>query len=246
MRSPGYRIVAMSVAVVALIAGGVTIAVAGSGSTTAPITKAQAVAYAHAVNLRASDVLELVPAARQKEGTGTFLGRCEMPAGSREVLGIPSQGFRFEAGLLTTALSSYHRESVRSVVYVMKSPRLAARALAMALGSVGQACFRRAFFGAGIDRSESGREEPLFSHVKIFTWRIQVRGVQVQGIRMTASLGAVFAGTGNRQPYYEDILGFVSGPSEIFLKVTSSPRDSTATDRRLLALLYSRAQAQKL
>ena len=44
MRSPGYRIVVVSVVVVALIAGGVTIAVAGSGSTTAPITKAQAAA----------------------------------------------------------------------------------------------------------------------------------------------------------------------------------------------------------
>lgn len=232
--------------------------VAGCGSSThassisapvgadKPIADAQTVAYAHAVNLRASDVPELVPAARQKEGTGIFLGRCEMPAGSREVLGIPSQGFRFEAGLPTTARSSYHKESVRSVVYVMKSPTLAAHALAMALGSVGQACFRRAFFGAGIDRSKSGRAEPLFSHVKILTWRTQVPGVQIQGIRMTASLGAVFAGTRNRQPYYEDILGFVSGPSEIFLKVTSSPSDPAATERRLLALLHTRAEAHKL
>lgn len=50
------RIIAISLAVVALIAGGVTIAVASSGNASTKVTKAQAVAYAHAVNLRASDL----------------------------------------------------------------------------------------------------------------------------------------------------------------------------------------------
>jgi len=50
------RIIAISLAVVALIAGGVTIALAGPGSSSTPITKAQAQAFAQAVNLRASDL----------------------------------------------------------------------------------------------------------------------------------------------------------------------------------------------
>ena len=50
------RIAAISLALVALIAGGVTIAVASSGNASTKVTKAQAVADAHAVNLRASDL----------------------------------------------------------------------------------------------------------------------------------------------------------------------------------------------
>ena len=65
-------------------------------------------------------------------------------------------------------------------------------------------------------------------------------------MRASASLAAGMVNTPNRQPYYEDVLGFSSDPHEIFLKVTSSPRDPAATDRRLLTLLYSRAEAHKL
>jgi hypothetical protein len=50
------RIVAMSIVVVALIAGGVTVALAVSGSSSTPITKAEAEAFAQTVNLRASDL----------------------------------------------------------------------------------------------------------------------------------------------------------------------------------------------
>ena len=46
---------------------------------------------------------------------------------------------------------------------------------------------------------------------------------------------------------YVDEFGFVAGPSEIRLNATGTPQPmATATERRLLALLYGRAQAHKL
>lgn len=46
----------MSLVLVVFIAGGVTIAAAGPGSATSPITRAQADVFAQAVELRASDL----------------------------------------------------------------------------------------------------------------------------------------------------------------------------------------------
>lgn len=46
---------------------------------------------------------------------------------------------------------------------------------------------------------------------------------------------------------YSDGFRFVVGPAEVKLAVTSAPRPPNAElERRLLALLYSRATAQKL
>jgi hypothetical protein len=212
------------------------------------LTNPETVAYAHVVNLRAADAPGLVPAARQKEGTGIFLGRCERPAGSGEAVGIPSQAFRqnLEHPKGSGTLSIYPEESVRSAVYTTTSSTLAAHAVAVAIGTVGQACLRQSFLaGGGIVSSESG-QEPVFTKSIVSELHIPVGRVQIQGMRASASLAADMANAPNRQPYYEDVLGFSSGPHEIFLKVTSSPRDPTATDRRLLTLLYSRAEAHKL
>lgn len=50
------RVTVISLILVALVAGGVTLALARSGRTTPPITKAEANAFAHVVNLKASDL----------------------------------------------------------------------------------------------------------------------------------------------------------------------------------------------
>ncbi len=52
---------------------------------------------------------------------------------------------------------------------------------------------------------------------------------------------------GARVPTYEDTLGFVRGRAEVFLRVTADRRPfSTSGERRLLGLLYSRANTQRL
>jgi hypothetical protein len=107
---------------------------------------------------------------------------------------------------------------------------------------VGQACLRQSFLGTTQVSSESGHQEPFFTAVKVSPLHVQIAGLQIQGIRASASLAAGMTNTPNRQPYYQDLLGFSSGPHEIFLKVTSSPSDPAATERRLLSLLYSRAR----
>jgi hypothetical protein len=223
---------------------------AAAGGRT-PIASAQDRAYAHAVNLRAADVPGLVPTVRQKEGAGTFLGRCEKPAGDGETSGIPSQAFsqsleRKKGPGVLGVLSIYPEESVRSAVYTTTTSTGAAHSLDVAVGPVGQACLRRYFRGTTQVSSESGHEEPFFTQVKVFPLHIQIEPVQIQGMRASASLAAGMTNTPNRQPYYEDLLGFSSGPHEIFLKITSSPSDPGATERRLLTLLHSRTEAHKL
>jgi hypothetical protein len=181
------------------------------------------------------------------------------PASSGEVVSIPSQGFHqsleHQSGG-TTILSLYPEERVRSAVYVMKSHGLAVQDLGVSLGSQGRACLSRAFsngttagsgvLGGGMTRSESGHEEATFTQMRVGALRVHLHGVQVEGMRMTARLAAAPAGTSGRSPYFEDVLGFVSGPSEVFLKVTSSPHNPAATDSRLLSLLYHRARQASL
>ena len=239
-------------AAVTLVGGCGRSSSASSTGESAPLSH-RAVAYARAVNLRRADVPGLVPSVRRKEGAGTFLGQCERPGGSSEAVGIPSQAFeenlehgkRSKGSGILDILSIYPLESVRSAVYTTTSSTLAAHAVAVATGTVGQACLRQSFRGTTQVSSESGHQEPFFTAVKVSPLHVQIAGLQIQGIRASASLAAGMTNTPNRQPYYQDLLGFSSGPHEIFLKVTSSPADPTATERRLLALLYSRAKAHK-
>jgi hypothetical protein len=47
--------------------------------------------------------------------------------------------------------------------------------------------------------------------------------------------------------YYRDTFSFVVGAAEIVLNIETAPRPPhTGVERRLLSLLYSRAEAQKL
>jgi hypothetical protein len=233
-------IVVVVLAAIAMLVSGCGSSSTHASSTSAPvgsskaITSAQAVALASAINLRQADVPGRVPDARRKEGTRTFLGRCERPAGSGEAAGIPSQAFeenlehgkRSKGSGILGILSIYPLESVRSAVYTTTSSTLAAHAVAVATGTVGQACLRRSFLQGGRIVSSESKQEPVFTEAKVFPLQVQIGRVQIQGMH--------------------DLLGFSSGPHEIFLKVTSSRRDPEATERRLLSLLYNRAKAHRL
>ena len=143
MRSPGYRIVVVSVVVVALIVGGVTIAVAGSGSTTAPITKAQAAAYAHTVNLRVSDLpgFKLALAGESEHG--------DAPSGP-----VPRPVEECDGGPVVNGASRgvasplFQKQSLPiqnhlSIVYPMRDPSIASAYITAADGDRGLGCLHR-------------------------------------------------------------------------------------------------------
>ena len=71
--------------------------------------------------------------------------------------------------------------------------------------------------------------------------------VRVYGLRMAADSALEVPGTTGRSNYYEDFLGFAIGRAVITLHAIGDPRPfPSATEGRLLSLLYSRAEAHKL
>ena len=224
-----------------------------------PIASAQAVAYARTVNLRRADVPGLVPTVRQKEGAGTFLGRCERPAGSGEAAGIPSQAF--EENLDTEAVQGVRHP--RHPQHLSPGIGPFRRLHDHKLNTCGpRGCRRHRHSGSGLSQGVLSRDHtseqrirtPRTLHaVKVSPLHVEIAGLQIQGMRASASLAAGMTNTPNRQPYYQDVLGFSSGPHQIFLKVTSrhanppQPTDacsrcSMAAPRRTSCRLLAKVQ----
>jgi len=68
--------------------------------------------------------------------------------------------------------------------------------------------------------------------------------VRVYGLRTTAKSDFGMTGTTGRSNYYEDFFAFIVGSTVITLNATGDPHPvPAATERRLLSLLYSRAEA---
>ena len=68
--------------------------------------------------------------------------------------------------------------------------------------------------------------------------------MRVYGLRTTAKSDFGMTGTTGRSNYYEDFFAFVVGSTVITLNATGDPHPvPAATERRLLSLLYSRAEA---
>jgi hypothetical protein len=263
MRSPGYRIVVVSVVVVALIAGGVTIALAGSGGTTAPITKARATAYAHVVNLRAGDVpgFVAVGGSQPSEGQpfGTQESRCDpamITAGS--VVMIGSQAFQRRQKSTGGSRGYLPLEAVSSEVDVMHSAALASREIA-AMRAVPHTpavltCLKRQLEQVRLRVTREGGArvgepvgKPVFSHVEISALRSPSQAIPAIGLRISADFAIEVSPTKGSSHYYEDFLGFATGPVVVSLNATGSPQPfPPTTEQRLLALLHTRAEANKL
>jgi hypothetical protein len=232
-----------------------------------PITNAQALAYAHAVNLRAADVPGMtnrVP--RTKFGRFSVPARIQKPEGETNgvslAVAIPGCVNAANSGGVVAGMVSalFHRprpvrhvdrarlyvlpiETVESMVYVMQSSALASQDVAT-IGSAGvRACIKRHL---AQQHGTSVGSEPDKTHVEVSSLPSPLQGVKVYGLRVSGTLAAAFSGDGVRPPFYDDTLSFSVGATEIALKVTSAAHAPTATERRLLALLYSRAKAHKL
>jgi len=230
---------------------------AASGAR-APISRGQAIAYAEAVNLRASDVRGLVGARlprRRETRSGPFGSLMESCDGgvthSGEVIGVMSQTFERNNAqhLGTDFLYNFLPliESVYSAVYLMRSDALASHEVAAADSARARTCLKRLFMRENPTTKAEGSsvKDPLFTHIDVSGLASPLRGVPVYGLRMTADFGA--PGTKGRSRDQEDFLGFAVGQTVITLTDTGDPRPFPAiTERRLLALLYSRAKAHSL
>jgi hypothetical protein len=233
---------ALSLALALLIAGGATIAAAGSDAGTASITKAQAVAYARAINLRAGDVPGMtVTGPAEREGTrgqhsSGELERCVGSANpGQQLIDIGSPTFG-QGGAL-------EQSQVSSGVTVLSSAAAAAREFAAIRSARGRACIAR-FARREFSRESSG--SLLYRAIASTALTAPVAGIgESFGLRLTVTLLA--PRTGRTFHLYLDFLGFLEGPAEIGLNTSGFTRPvSAATERRLFSTLYRRAQAHKL
>jgi hypothetical protein len=231
------RIAATSL--VLLVAATLVAGCGGSGhSASTPIMKAQAVAFAHAVNLRAADL----PARQWLVGGpetvwtrakhGDLLSVCESTrAPSSEVTQINSLVLRLKPG----GQAAYpHSARVQSVVYVMPNTQLAWQELASA-----RECVARQLARGRLETIGLGAQHFAPLHATL-------PGVPVAELRSWVTLPELTA-TGLSVRSYQDRFVFVVGRVEVALSATESPHPfPTATERHLLTMLHSRAEGQEL
>lgn len=232
--------------------------VASTSNAEPAVTREQAVAYAHAVNLRAGDVPGLLTiggsSASEMEPLGS-LSRCDVstsPAGSIVAVGSPT--FQRKQEHTNASTSYFPLEAVSSGVYVMRSAALAVREITAvqtaASSSTVVQCLKRHLMTERANVVSEGTTtgvpagKPLFSNVEVSALRTPVLGISAYGLQISADFGIETSGTKGQSRYYQDYLGFAAGPAVVVLSDTGSPRPFPAvTERWLLALLHDRAEA---
>jgi hypothetical protein len=245
--SPVPRIAAISLILVSLLAGGVTLALAGSGRASAPITRAEAGRFAQAVNLKATD---LPGATALRAIFGPEAVQYEALKCGRRGKGVATVG-----GGESWLSSSYG--NVGSIVAVVPSQQLARTALALIGSSRGRICLSRALGRAYSferhphHRSSSG-EPP---HEIVTSHAVQVTFVPVAkllgGGAIALHVLAKLPPIGEKYPRpkarYVNVNAaiFRDGPTVIAFLALGGPLP-LATEIHLLALLHSRAEAHTL
>ncbi len=215
---------------------GAASSVTGSGSS---LTKAQAQAFARAVNLTAADVPGFRVSAKHEHEHETGaekrleheLTRCAGGLGSKKgIEEASSKEFQRESNAL--------QWTVQSEVSVARSSSLAAKELAVIRSGRTRACLAhyidllfkgKRYRGATVSPvSISQGTPPAPGATGSVGWRITAT-ISLQGIRLR---------------FYLDILGFVDGPAEVTLLTSGIPEPfPAATEQRLFGLLLERARS---
>ncbi len=194
------------------------------------MSAAQALAYAHAVNLRAADVPSMGSRGRAElvnhpGGVSAFLHCAGMPAGEL-VLAIHSPLF-VDSG-----------RSVRSTVALMPSEALAKAYVSALASRRGRLCL--------LAQQPKGVQGRSVSAVPAVPGTLI--GHQAVGIRERASIG-VSRGGAPALAVISDTFVFASGPAVIKLIVDATgktpPAPALSAEQKLLSLLYSRAAAHR-
>jgi hypothetical protein len=154
----------------------------------------------------------------------------------QRVVDVKSPTFRIGRGSDVT--------DIKSSVEVMPNAALAARGFAAVRSARGQSCLARSLTDLIVAAARRGSR---LAPVAISRLPDPLpAGQDSFGVRVTTSLITDVAGKQTRLPVELDVFSILSGPAEVNLTSTGSRSPSAASERRLLELLYTRAQAHKL
>jgi hypothetical protein len=198
-----------------------------AGSTR--VTRARATAFEEAVNLRPSDVPEMRSFGGTNESGGEVVHFELTP---KATCGATDHGERFDGYSPVFSLrggypQSLPAEGLHSRVSVMPTADEQERDFAA------QLCELR--------RSEATRES-----TRPRSLPSPLPGVPVLAIR-TRTAAPKYMFEQAKVTLYRDRFSFIVGPAEVVLAVSSAPRPPRpGLERRLLSLLYTRAEAHKL
>ena len=233
------RIAAVLLVLLVLAAGGVTIALARSGSTSTPITHAEADAFARDVNLKASDL----PRATALPGAIFGPGAVQYEAFK---CGRRGKGIATVGGGESWLISD--KRNVASIVAVVSSQHLARTALALIGSRPGRVCLGRAL---GRALTFELHHAPERSHAVNVTFLpvTKLLGGGAIAVHVLAKLPPIEEENPPPKPKARyinvDAAFFRAGPAVIAFLALGS-RLPPATEIRLLALLHGRAVAHKL
>jgi hypothetical protein len=202
-------------------------------------TKAQARAFARAVNLRTGDL----PGFKTGSVSKTTAADKKMSAQVASCAGgvNPSRSLIQVDSPDLTAKSGIAQADVSSEVEVLPSAALVAKDLAAATSSRGKACLERALNKEFAAMKIKG---VTFGRVTVATTTLPAVGASGSfALRFTVS--AKIHGT--KIPYYADFLGFTLGPAEVTLSALGFAEPVSSKDELgLFSVLLRRAEAAAL
>lgn len=230
------RAVAVMVLVTALLGS------LGVATAKAPITEPEAVAFARAINLRATDLpgWRAVPPLEPMVGEYTHDRRCNQIVA---VLAIEQSPIFQRVAPPGVVPLGPGLETTASTVDVMSTSSLAAREVEAFKTPLRRYCFAR---------SLELRHQRIWGQYS----RLGFNRARWQSLRLPRAADGftihltgtdTFAGSSNRESVRVDALGFTVGPADIYLVAQGEPGPvPSKLEHRLLSVLYHRALAHEL
>lgn len=216
----------------------VAIAGVGPGQSLAAATpsRAQALAFARAVNLRAGDLPGFKAGAVSKTTASERKMSAQLASCSGGV--NPSRALIERDSPDLTAASGIVQADVSSEVEVLPSAALVAKDLAAVKSARGKACLERALNKEFAAMKVKGVK---FGRVTVTTTQLPAVGASGSfALRFTISATI----RGAKIPYYADFLGFTLGPAEVTLSALGFAQPVPGKDELgLFSVLLRRAQA---
>lgn len=241
MRQPAVPAVVTFLVLGAVIAGPTDSGLAAL-PTNGPVTKAEATAYAHAVNLGAADVPAMVsvsPEGENQERASNSEAVCGVRGRRVEnVVDIQSPQFKSGEGFKLTEV----RSEVEVMPTAVAESKLAEEQAALGKPRV-RTCLKRRF-EHDLARSVHGRST---RGVRTLLGRTNISVLHPTiphslGFRIVVHVTYVVHGSRIRVRIYADGFSFFVGPAEVSLS-TISFSSPVPTEQQLLSALYSRATA---
>lgn len=207
-----------------------------------PPTRAQALAFAHAVNLSPSDIPEASVETKRGTRSGAEEKReyraCEKLSGwGKRHTVVEASSRKLKRG------QELEAEQITSSVTVLSDERAVARQFALLGSAALRKCAARALTHNIDDRSIRDAHWGL---VTVSRLPVHAPGASATfGIRIVTKLDLPFSEVS--VPIYFDVLGFAMGRAEVAMTATSVTQPVPATtEQELVALLLDRARAHPL